>query len=80
MLVNDIKKGMRVKLKNGWYGTMYDNKKGTSRTVEVEGYFTEIGSVYSRDITSVIVNGTWEAVTLSAAQHKSALRVSAAGF
>ena len=29
---------------------------------EVEGYETEIGSVYSHDITKVLVNGQWETV------------------
>ena len=31
MFTNDIKKGMRVQLNNGWYGTMYDNRKGNTR-------------------------------------------------
>ena len=31
MLTNDIKKGMRILLKNGWYATMADNKKGNIR-------------------------------------------------
>jgi hypothetical protein len=42
MKTNEIKKGMRVKLRNGWYGTMMDNQRGTTRMVEVEGYYTEI--------------------------------------
>ena len=50
MFTNDIKKGMLVKLTNGWYGTMMDNMHGNTRMVEVEGYFTEIGSVYAWDI------------------------------
>jgi len=54
MLTNDIKKGMRIKLANGWYGTMMDNARGNTRMVEVEGYFTEIGSVYSHDIEFVL--------------------------
>jgi len=50
MKTNDIKKGDRVALANGWYGTMKDNMRGNRRMVEVEGFFTEIGSVYSHDI------------------------------
>ena len=47
---NDLKKGIRILLRNGWYGTLYDNKKGNIRLAEVEGFYTEIGSVYSHDI------------------------------
>jgi hypothetical protein len=47
---NDLKKGDRVQLRNGWYGTVKDNKKGNIRMLEVEGYCTEWGSVYSHDI------------------------------
>jgi hypothetical protein len=54
ILTNDIKKGDRCKLRCGWYGTMKDNAKGVTRTMEVEGDFTEIGSVYSHDIVQVI--------------------------
>ena len=62
MKTNDIKKGMRIQLASGWFGTMFDNKKGNTRMAEVEGYETEIGSVYSHDITKVLVNGQWETV------------------
>lgn len=54
MKTNDIKKGMRVKLANGWYGTMADNAKGNTRMVTVEGHYTETGSVYSHDIKFVL--------------------------
>lgn len=59
---NDIKKGMRVRLRNGWYGTMADNMRGNTRMVKVEGYYTEIGSVYSHDIAFVQIDGTWQPV------------------
>jgi hypothetical protein len=50
MKTNDIKKGYRVKLDNGWMGTMMDNARGNTRMVEVEGFYTETGSVYAHDI------------------------------
>ena len=50
MLTNDLKKGDRVQLRNGWYATILDNKKGNTRVACVEGDFTESGSVYSHDI------------------------------
>ncbi len=68
MKTNDIKKGMRVQLNNGWFGTMYDNMRGNTRMVEVEGHYTEIGSVYSHDIVKVLVNDVWVDVEHTKAQ------------
>ena len=62
MLTKDIKKGMRFRLANGWYGTMKDNMRGTTRMAEVEGFYTEIGSVYSHDIVVVLTDTGWENV------------------
>tara|TARA_Y100000310_G_C19961571_1_gene481432 strand:- start:24 stop:284 length:261 start_codon:yes stop_codon:yes gene_type:complete len=50
MKTNDLKKGDRVLLNNGWYATIADNKKGNTRLAEVEGFCKETGSVYSHDI------------------------------
>lgn len=71
MKTNDIKKGMRVHLRNGWYGTMSDNAKGNTRVVLVEGLYTEMGSVYSHDIMRASKDGvTWEQVEHTPAQNK----------
>jgi len=71
MKTNDIKKGMRVRLAvTGWKGTMFDNMRGNIRMVEVEGLYTEIGSVYSHDIEFVKVDGLWEKVEHTPAQLK----------
>lgn len=59
---NDIKKGDRIKLANGWYGTMMDNKKGNTRMAEVEGIENELGSVYGHDIVQARLGGEWTAV------------------
>ena len=81
MEANSLKKGMRVQLRCGWYGTMADNKKGNIRTATVEGIYTEMGSIYAKDIARVqLANGTWEVVTLSDAQQKSSRMISALGF
>ena len=50
MLTNDLKKGARVKLRNGWMATVMDNGRGNTRVCEVEGHYTEMGSVYAHDI------------------------------
>lgn len=52
MLTNDLKKGTRIKLANGWPATLEDNKRGNIRMATVEGIFTEIGSIYAHDIVS----------------------------
>ena len=71
MLTNDIKKGMRIQLRNSWYATMADNAKGNIRMAEVEGFFTEMGSVYSRDIARVQTpDGFWHSVEYTPAQLK----------
>lgn len=71
MKTNDIKKGQRVKLRNGWEGTMADNAKGNTRMVRVEGFYTETGSVYSHDIVAVQIGGIgWQTVEHTPAQIK----------
>lgn len=72
MRTNDIKKGTRIRLRNGWFGTMMDNMKGNTRVVDVEGDFREMGSVYSHDIV-MAQNGpelVWDLVDHTPAQLK----------
>jgi len=47
---NDLKKGDRVLLNNGWEAVIEDNKKGAIRMATVEGLVTEMGSIYAADI------------------------------
>lgn len=55
MKTNDLKKGTRVLLRNGWYATVADNARGNIRMCDVEGFYREIGSVYSHDIVAALV-------------------------
>ena len=50
MTTNELKKGTRVILANGWFAEIFDNKKGSTRMAKVYGMYTEIGSVYAHDI------------------------------
>jgi hypothetical protein len=50
---------------------MADNRKGNIRLAEVEGDFTETGSVYAHDIVSVLIGDTWQVVTLTEKQNAS---------
>lgn len=72
MKTNDIKSGMKIQLNNGWFATMKDNKKGNTRLCEVEGIYTELGSVYSHDIKYVLDsnNNKWLHVEYTPAQIK----------
>ena len=79
MTTNEIKKGTRFLLRNGWYATMADNRKGNIRMAEVEGDYTETGSVYAHDIVSVLIGDTWQPVTMTA-QQKDCQELNAAMF
>lgn len=57
---NDLKKGIRVQLRNGWYATVADNAKGNIRMCDVEGICREIGSVYAHDIMRALLPAKFE--------------------
>lgn len=81
MKTNELKKGTRIKLRNGWEAVIKDNAKGNTRMCEVFGHFTEIGSVYSHDIMSYqAADGTWHSVEHTDAQNKLRDKVKALGF
>lgn len=70
MKTNDLKKGDRVRLRNGWYATIMDNKKGNIRFCDVEGFEREMGSVYAHDIVGVVKGGDLFAIEHTPAQVK----------
>lgn len=70
MFTNEIKKGTRIQLRNGWKGTMADNRKGNIRMAEVEGIVTELGSVYAHDIVYAWPNDERQTIELTKAQIK----------
>lgn len=78
MQTNQIKKGVRIKLHNGWFGVMFDNKKGNIRMAEVHGLHTEIGSVYAWDISHAHdpESDTWVEVELTDKQKQDRERIS----
>jgi len=74
---NDLKKGARVKLANGWLATIADNARGTTRIATVEGYETETGSIYCHDIAAALVGGEWVSIDYTPAQVKLKKQVDA---
>ena len=72
---NDLKRGCRVQLRNGWYATIMDNMRGDTRVCDVEGFEREMGSVYSHDITRALICGRWENVQHTPKQLKLRQRI-----
>jgi len=70
MKTNDLKRGARVILTNGWEADIMDNMKGNTRMARVYGFETEIGSVYSHDIEYVIIGGEKFPIEHTEQQHK----------
>lgn len=71
MLSNDMKDGRKGVLENGWHFTIKDNMRGVVRMAEVEGFYTEIGSIYCHDIAYIINDsGEPEEVEFTKAQAK----------
>lgn len=70
---NDLKKGTRVILFNGWEAQLLDNKKGNIRMAEVYGDYTEMGSIYATDIAYAYLpnNPTPVSVTATTKQVKA---------
>jgi len=81
MKTNDLKKGARVMLSNGWEADIWDNCKGVTRVALVYGFETEAGSVYSHDIAYFRAdNGTWGKVEHTPAQLKLKAQVRTFGY
>jgi hypothetical protein len=80
MFTNDIKKGTRIQLNNGWFATIEDNKRGLIRMATVEGIYTEMGSIYVYDIYRVHIDGDWEFIELTPAQIKKKKNIQSMGF
>jgi hypothetical protein len=56
---NKLKKGTRVVLRNGWEAVLEDNKRGAIRMATVEGFYTEMGSIYAHDIAGYKEGEFW---------------------
>lgn len=72
MLTNNLHKGDRVILENGFEAKILDNRKGITRLCEVHGIHTEIGSVYSYNMTHYFDNETeqWQQIELTDHQRR----------
>lgn len=80
MKTNDLKKGDRVNLRNGYGAIIEDNKKGNIRFAKVFGAYTELGSVYAWDIISVLKDDKVVAIELTESQIKARKLTTSLGF
>lgn len=77
----DLKKGARVRLRNGWEADVLDNTvKQHTRVCKVYGWETECGSVYTTDIEAVLIDGRWLPVEFTPGQEKARLERVRLGF
>ena len=61
--IAEVKKGARVELRNGFLATVMDNLvNGQTRLCKVEGFVTELGSVYSSDLLNVLTPTGWSQI------------------
>jgi len=76
MYQNDMKKGQKGRLKNGWDFRIEDNKKGNVRMATVYGLHTEMGSIYTKDIAWLdMPDGSTEKLEQTAKQAKKSQQV-----
>ena len=61
--ISEVKKDARVELRNGFLATVQDNLvNGQTRLCTVEGFVTEMGSVYSSDMLNVLTPSGWSRI------------------
>jgi len=82
MKTNDLKKGTRIMLRNGWEADLWDNMKGNTRVANVYGFYEEAGSVYAHDIVAYKdADGNWqEDIEYTKSQLDCRKAVAAMGF
>lgn len=56
---NELKKGTRVRLRNGWEAILLQKCNGNIVNAQVFGDFTETGSIYTHTIIAAKINGQW---------------------
>lgn len=65
---DQLKKGVRIRLRNGWEAIVVEECNGNILIAKVFGDFTETGSVYAHNIAETEVNGKWVEVEMTEEQ------------
>lgn len=67
---DQLKKGARVRMRNGWEAIVVKGCEGNALIAKVFGDFTETGSVYAHDIVAAEVDGKWVEVEMTEEQSR----------
>lgn len=70
VITNQLKRGMRIKLRNGWEALVVEECKENILEAKVFGDFTETGSIYAHDVVAVQIDGSWVEVKMTEAQRR----------
>jgi hypothetical protein len=65
---DQLKKGARVRMRNGWEAIVVKECDGNTLIAKVFGAFTETGSVYAHNIVATMVDGKWIDVEMTEEQ------------
>jgi hypothetical protein len=65
---DQLKKGARVRMRNGWEAIVVEPCNGNTLIAKVFGDFTETGSVYAHNIVATEVDGKWVEVEMTEEQ------------
>lgn len=63
-----LKKGMRVRLQNGWEADVTKKCDGNTLVATVFGDSTETGSIYVQDVAAAMIDGKWVNVEMTEEQ------------
>lgn len=78
---NDVKKGTRIKMDDGFEGYMQDNVRGNIRLISiVTPQGEDWGSTYAHRIKQAFVDGKWVDVELTREQIKMRASLDAMGL
>ena len=65
---DQLTKGTRVRMRNGWEAIVVEPCKGNTLVAKVFGDFTETGNVYAHNIVATEVDGKWVEVEMTEEQ------------
>ena len=65
---DQLKKGARVKMRNGWEAIVVEECDGNTLIAKVFGRFTDTGSIYAHNIVATEVDGKWVEVEMTEEQ------------
>lgn len=65
---DQLKKGSRLRLRNGWEAIVVKECDGNTLIAKVFGDFTETGSIYAHNIVATEVDGKWVGVEMTEEQ------------